>query len=63
MMGELLHSYNKTSWESMSKLTNTFNQSVSSLLSGSQRQQTLDRLNQRPSRKLLKHIIQQVNTV
>ena len=60
MMGELLHSYNKTSWESMSKLTNTFNQSVSSLLAGSQRQQTLDRLNQRPSRKLLKHIIQQV---
>ena len=63
MMGELLHSYNKTSWESMSKLTNTFNQSVSSLLSGSQRQQTLDRLNQRPSRKLLKHIIQQVDIV
>jgi len=61
MMGELLHSYNKTSWESMNKLVTTFNESVTKLLSDEKTRDTANaRLNQRPTRKMLKHIIQQV---
>jgi len=61
MMGELLHSYNKTSWESMNKLVTTFNESITKLLSDENTRDTATaRLNQRPTRKMLKHIIQQV---
>eukprot|EP00092_Neocalanus_flemingeri_P060395 GFUD01072376.1.p1 GENE.GFUD01072376.1~~GFUD01072376.1.p1 ORF type:complete len:1825 (+),score=446.63 GFUD01072376.1:95-5569(+) len=61
MMGELLHSYNKTSWESMNKLVTTFNESITNLLADEKTRDTANaRLNQRPTRKMLKHIIQQV---
>ena len=61
MMGELLHSYNKTSWDSMHKLTQTFNDSIKKLLSDEATGDLVkSRLNQRPNRKLLRHILQQV---
>jgi len=61
MMGELLHSYNKTSWESMNKLVSTFNESVTKLLADEiTKEAATGRLNERPTRKMLKHIIQQV---
>jgi len=61
MMGELLHSYNKTSWDSMNKLVTTFNESITKLLDDETTRDTANaRLNQRPTRKMLKHIIQQV---
>ena len=60
-MGDLLHSYNKTSWESMNKLTSTFNEAVKKLISDSSTNELAkSRLNKRPNRKLLKHILQQV---
>ena len=61
MMGDLLHSYNKTSWDSMNRLTSTFNESVRKLLNDKETGDLArSRLNQRPNRKLLKHILQQV---
>ena len=78
MMGELLHSYKKTSWEYMHRsdcshsvfckfsfdifrLTSTFNESISRLLTEDATRETAKaRLHQRPNRKMLKHIIQQV---
>ena len=61
MMGDLLHSYNKTSWDSMNRLTSTFNESVRKLLNDPETGDLArSRLNQRPNRKLLKHILQQV---
>ena len=50
-----------TSWDSMHRLTKTFNESIKKLLS---EEKTADlvksRLNQRPNRKMLRHILQQV---
>jgi len=60
-VGHLLHSYDRNKYESMARVVDVYNTAVKELLEEEGGKEKVDgRLGQRPSRIMLKHILQQV---
>ena len=60
-MGSLCDDYESTNYDNMRNIVDTYNKAVVDLLSNAKTRNTaLKRLNKRPSRKMLKHILMQV---
>ena len=60
-MGKLMDDYDSKNYDNMRRIVDTYNKAVSDLLSNVKTRTTaLKRLNRRPSRRMLKHILMQV---
>lgn len=60
-MGDLLEDYDSESYDSMARIVNTYNKAVEKMLKNPKsRTNATKRLNKRPSKAMLKHILKQV---